>query len=469
MTTTAIILAAGQGTRMKSELPKVMHALCGRPLIYYPIRAAIDAGCEDVVVVVGHGREHVEKFVKATFGDRVRLAVQEKQLGTGDAARAAMSSVPQAAKRALIFYGDVPLIEASDVAPVIACGEGGFGMATCTLEDPHGYGRIVRNEQGAVVGIKEHKDLSTDAECGIREMNPGIFACTVAFLRESLDSLTPNNSQGEYYLTDIIGYAVKKGMRVETTSARAEVADGVNDRAQLAAAEVKLQARIVTRWQKSGVTIRNGVAIEESVTLEPDATIESHVVLRGATKIGRGAVIDVGSVLTNVVVEAGANVKPYTVAVDSHVGARAQVGPFSHLRPESVLGEDVHIGNFVETKKTTLGKGSKANHLAYLGDGAIGSGVNIGAGTIFCNYDGFSKHVTTIEDGAFIGSDSQIVAPVTIGKDSYVATGTTVTKHVPPNALAISRVSQENKADYASRLRVRLKEQKARAQKPKEG
>lgn len=465
MTTTAVILAAGQGTRMKSELPKVMHALCGRPLVYYPIRAAIDGGCEDVVVVVGHGRERVEAYVKATFGDRVRLAIQEKQLGTGDAARAGMSAVPCSATRVVIFYGDVPLLEGTDLAPVIAAAGDGLGMATCELDDPFGYGRILRNAAGEVIGVREQKDLKGDAENAITEMNPGIFSCGAPLLRDALAALTPNNAQGEYYLTDIIGYAVNKGLRVATTDTRGEIADGVNDRAQLVAAEAKLAARIVTRWQKSGVTIRAGVSIEESVVIEPDATIEQNVVLRGKTKVHRGAVIDVGSVLTNVIVERGANVKPYTVATDSRIGPRAQVGPFSHLRPESDLGEDVHVGNFVETKKTRLGKGSKANHLAYLGDGEIGSGVNVGAGTIFCNYDGFAKHTTTIEDGAFIGSDSQLVAPITIGAGAYVATGTTVTKSVPANALAISRVPQVNKADYASRLKSKLKSAKDRASK----
>jgi bifunctional UDP-N-acetylglucosamine pyrophosphorylase/glucosamine-1-phosphate N-acetyltransferase len=256
-----------------------------------------------------------------------------------------------------------------------------------------------------------------------------------------------------------------EGGRVVAVPSRAEVLAGINDRDQLADAEAAMYARIATDHRRAGVTIRSGARIDDGVEVGRDATIESGVVLRGATKIGAGAVVDVGCVLTNVDVGEGAILKPYSVMQDSRVGARAQIGPFSHLRPESDVGEDAHVGNFVETKKTRLGKGAKANHLAYLGDGVIGEAANIGAGTIFCNYDGFQKHTTTIEAGAFIGSDSQIVAPVVIGEGAYVATGTTVTKDVPAGALAISRVRQENKDGYATRLKSRLKAAKEAAKK----
>ena len=254
-------------------------------------------------------------------------------------------------------------------------------------------------------------------------------------------------------------------MRVAGVAARADVMDGVNDRHQLADVEERMQARIVKKWRVSGVTVRAGARIEDGVTIGNDAVIESGAVLRGATVIGKGAVVDVGCVLTHVTVEDGANLKPYTVAQRSSIGKNAQIGPFSHLRPESAIGEDAHVGNFVETKKTVLKKGAKANHLAYLGDGIVGEAANVGAGTIFCNYDGFQKHTTTIEDGAFIGSDSQLVAPVRIGKGAYVATGTTVTRDVPDDALAIGRTKQENKEGYAARLKARLKAQKEAAQK----
>ncbi|MEO6575391.1 MAG: DapH/DapD/GlmU-related protein, partial [Polyangiaceae bacterium] len=257
------------------------------------------------------------------------------------------------------------------------------------------------------------------------------------------------------------------GKTVPSVPSRAEVLAGVNDRDQLGQAEVVMHARIATNLRRSGVTVRAGARIDDGVEVESDAILESGVVLRGTTRVGKGTLIDVGCVLTNVVVGEGAIVKPYSVMSDSTVGARAQIGPFSHLRPESDIGDDAHVGNFVETKKTRLGNGAKANHLAYLGDGIIGANANIGAGTIFCNYDGFQKHTTTIEAGAFIGSDSQIVAPVTIGEGAYVATGTTVTKDVPPGALAISRVKQENKPEYALKLKARLKAAKeASTRKP---
>ena len=249
-------------------------------------------------------------------------------------------------------------------------------------------------------------------------------------------------------------------MRGAVPSASAPVpkcSSGVNDRQQLHEAEATLHARIARKWRVSGVTVREGARIDDGVTIDPDAVIETGVVLRGTTRVAEGAVIDIGAVVTSSLVGPGVLVKPYSVITDSRVAGQAQIGPFAHLRPDSVIGEGAHVGNFVETKKTTLGKGAKANHLAYLGDGIVGEGANVGAGTIFCNYDGYQKHTTTIGAGAFIGSDSQLVAPVTIGAGAYVATGTTVTKDVPPDALAISRTKQENKLGYAARLRARFK------------
>ena len=454
--TTAIILAAGKGTRMKSALPKVMHTLSGRPIVHYPVRAALDAGCTEVVVVVGHGKEHVTAYLAKTFGDRVRTAVQETQNGTGDAARAGLAAVSADAERLLIFYGDVPLLEASDVAAVLAK-DAAFALATCVVADATGYGRILRGDDGRVVEIREHKDLRTDAERAVREINPGIFASSRAFFAEALAGLRPINAQGELYLTDVVAAARAKGIAIETVDSRGEVLVGINDRAQLAEADELLQRRILGKWRREGVTIRAGARIDDSVVLEADATIEANAVLRGATTVAAGAIIDVGAVLSDAIIGAGTHVKPYSVIDRSKVGQRAQVGPFAHVRPESDLGDEVHVGNFVETKKTRMAKGSKANHLAYLGDGIVGERVNVGAGTIFCNYDGFAKHTTTIEEDAFIGSDSQLVAPVTIGRDAYVATGTTVTRDVPQDALAISRVKQENKEGYASKLRARMK------------
>jgi bifunctional UDP-N-acetylglucosamine pyrophosphorylase/glucosamine-1-phosphate N-acetyltransferase len=457
--TSAIILAAGQGTRMKSGIPKVLHAIAGRPLVHYPVAAALDAGCGEVVVVVGHGRAEVAAYLTKAFGGRVKTAIQEQQRGTGDAARAGMTAIGSAAERVLIFYGDVPLLTGEDLAPVAtALGEGpGLALATCTVDDPSGYGRVLRDAKCEVVEIREQRDLRTDSERAVREINPGIYAAGVALIREGLAGLQPNNAQGELYLTDLVAHARGAGERIVAVPSRAEVLAGVNDRHQLADADRAMVERIAKKWRVAGVTVRDGARIESGVHIEQDATIESGVVLRGETRVGRGALVDVGCVLTNVTVGEGAVLKPYTIGTDSAVGPRAQIGPFAHLRPESDIGEDAHVGNFVETKKTRMAKGSKANHLAYLGDGVIGAGANIGAGTIFCNYDGFQKHTTTIEDGAFIGSDSQLVAPVTIGKNAYVGTGTTVTKSVPPDGLALSRVRQENKEGYATILRRRMK------------
>ena len=465
--TTALVLAAGQGTRMKSAVPKVLHLIAGRPLVHYPVQAALDAGCEEVVVVVGHGREQVAAYLAKAFGPRVKTAVQEKQLGTGDAARAGLAAVSESTERIVIFYGDVPLLSGEDVAPVAAKlledARLTLALATCTVDDPTGYGRVLRDGKGEVTEIREHKDLKTTAERAVAEINPGIFAAPIAFIRAALARLVPNNAQGELYLTDIVAFARGANEPICAVPSRAEVLGGVNDRQQLIEAEREMYARIAKRWRVAGVTVRDGARIDASVTVGQDAVIESGVCLRGATTIGRGAVIDVGCVLTNVTVGEDVLLRPYSVASDSSIGARAQIGPFSHLRPESDIGEEAHVGNFVETKKTRMDRGAKANHLAYLGDGVIGAAANVGAGTIFCNYDGFSKHTTTIEAGAFIGSDSQLVAPVTVGEGAYVATGTTVTKNVPAGALAISRVRQENKEGYATKLKARLKAAKEAA------
>jgi bifunctional UDP-N-acetylglucosamine pyrophosphorylase/glucosamine-1-phosphate N-acetyltransferase len=460
-TTTAIVLAAGQGTRMKSALPKVMHAVSGLPILHYGVQAALDAGCDEVVVVVGHGRQSVEDYLARTFpGDRVRTALQEQQRGTGDAARVGLAAVKRPSASILVMNGDVPLVRGDDLKrvlePLDQAKAPTLAFAVCVVDDPTGYGRVVRKD-GKVVFIREHRDLRDEAERAVREINAGIYAANVALLREALATLTPNNAQGELYLTDVVAFASNAGELIVTVELGADVLAGVNDREQLEQVDRAMQARIVRQWRTAGATVREGARIETPVVLEADVTVEGGAVLRGRTHVRRGASVDVGCVLTNVDVGEGATVRPYSVATEARIGARAHVGPFAHLRPESDLGEEAHVGNFVETKKTRMGKGAKANHLAYLGDGVIGAGANVGAGTIFCNYDGFRKHTTTIGAGAFIGSDSQIVAPVTIGENAYVATGTTVTRDVPAEALAIGRTKQENKEGYASRLRARLK------------
>lgn len=464
----AVVLAAGKGTRMKSARPKVLHAIAGRPMIHYPVRAALEAGADHVVVVVGHGREEVEAYLRGAFGDRVEIAVQAEQRGTGHAVLMALPALLARAARApaeharvLVLAGDTPLLsaaevrvlfEASDEAPTAP-----LAMLTARLDDASGYGRVLRDEAGRVCGVREQVDCSPEQR-QLREWNPAVYAIRLDFLEKHLPTLKPNNAQGELYLTDLVARAAAEGGVLDRAVDAASV-EGINDRAQLAALDRRMLLAIARRHQLAGVTVRepSSVEIHDGVEIAADATIERGVVLRGKTKIGEGATLDVGCVLTDVIVDEGANVKPYSIATESRVGKRAQVGPFTHLRPASDLGEESHVGNFVELKKTRLGKKSKANHLAYLGDGEVGEGVNVGAGTIFCNYDGFNKHVTVLEDGVFIGSDSQLVAPVRIGKDAYVGTGTTVVRDVPAGALAIGRARQENKEGYAEKIRGMLR------------
>ncbi|HHH28697.1 MAG TPA: UDP-N-acetylglucosamine diphosphorylase/glucosamine-1-phosphate N-acetyltransferase [Polyangiaceae bacterium] len=460
----AVVLAAGQGTRMKSELPKVLHAIAGRPMVSWPVSAALDAGASRVVVILGYGRDLVEAELAKEFGDRVQIAVQEEQRGTGHAVQCALPSLDGYEGSVVMLYGDVPLIESEAVATLVrARGDAPLSLLTCRAEDPTGYGRILRDGD-RVVGIREHRDCS-DAERAIDEINPGLYAADAAFLRAALADLDDGNAQGELYLTDIVTAAAQAG-GVCSAAWPITSLQGVNDRAQLAEAAAVMRRRIATWHARAGVSIRDlgRVDIDATVTIGLDAVIEPGVTLRGDTHIGDRARVDVGCVLTDVTVEDDATIKPYSVASQSHVGVAAQVGPFTHLRPGSHLGIESRVGNFVEMKKTTLGRGAKAGHLAYLGDGTIEAGVNIGAGTIFCNYDGFQKHQTVLEEGCFIGSDSQLVAPIRVGKGAYVATGTTVTKDVPDNALAVGRTKQQNKEGYASRLRTRL-ERKARAAK----
>lgn len=442
---------------MKSALPKVLHEICGRPMVDYVVDAALEAGCHDVVVVVGYGRDELAAHLRNTYGDRVRTAVQETQRGTGDAVGSALPLIEGKSEHVLILCGDTPLVDAAELSRLraVCAGTVPLAMLTAKAQDPTGYGRILRDDSGRITRVREHRDANED-ELLIHEVNVGIYVAEINFLRQAISKLQPNNAQGELYLTDIVAQAsdIDEVGFVRTESTAALV--GVNDRAQLSAAEEVMYMRIADKARRNGATIRASARIDAKVVIESDAIIEHNVVLRGKTHIGSNARIDVGCVLTDVDVAAGAIVKPYSVCTSSSIGEKAQIGPFSHVRPESQIEADAHIGNFVETKKTRVRRGAKANHLAYLGDGDIGEGANVGAGTIFCNYDGFKKHKTEIGAGAFIGSDSQIIAPVRIGVGAYVATGTTITKDVPDDALAISRVKQENKDGYASRLKTRL-------------
>jgi bifunctional UDP-N-acetylglucosamine pyrophosphorylase / glucosamine-1-phosphate N-acetyltransferase len=461
MTTTtprlsAIVLAAGKGTRMKSQLPKVLHPLCGRPLLEYPVAAAFEAGAEQVVVVTS-GQPEITAALEARYGkERIAVVVQDPPRGTGDAVRVGLTAVKHA--RTLILYGDTPLLRAQDLSGLLAALEQPgheLALLTALLDAPFGYGRVLRDASGQVREVREQRDLQTEAERDVREVNAGMYAAATETLRAAVAELQPNNAQGEYYLTDVVAsIAVRAHVTAVPGDSAALV--GVNDRADLARAEELLFARNREQHRLAGVTIHGDARIDSGVEIGQDAELAAGVSVRGRSKIGAGTRVDVGSVLVDAEVGEHANIKPYCVIMQSSVGDRAELGPFAHLRPESVIEAEAHIGNFVETKKTRVRRGAKANHLAYLGDADVGERANIGAGTIICNYDGFVKRQTIIGQGAFIGSDSQLIAPVRIGDNAYVGTGTTVTEDVPDDALAIGRTRQQNKLGYAAKLRERL-------------
>jgi bifunctional UDP-N-acetylglucosamine pyrophosphorylase/glucosamine-1-phosphate N-acetyltransferase len=456
----AVILAAGKGTRMKSATAKVLHQLSGKPLAWFAVRAALDAGAAPVVVVVGHQAAEVEASLRAAWpGAPLRFALQAEQKGTAHAVLAAKPALRGVRGPVAILSGDVPLLSAATLRRVVAArgrSRAPLALATMALAEPRGYGRVLRDGRGRPVRIVEEKDAS-DAERGIQEVNAGLYCADAAFLWRALARVGSKNAQGEFYLTELVALAARRAPAVAIEVEPLE-ASGVNDREELARAGQVLQRRRASQLMKAGVTLEtpDRFLCDEGVEVGADTLIEPDVRLRGATRIGPGCRIGQGSVLADAVLAAGVTVLPYTVITGpATVGAGAILGPFSRLRPGAELAEGVHIGNFVEVKKSRLGKGSKANHLAYLGDAVIGAGVNVGAGTITCNYDGEKKHETRIGDGAFIGSDSILVAPVEIGAGAYVAAGSTITQAVPPGALALGRAQQVNKEGWVARQKAK--------------
>ncbi len=442
---------------MKSELAKVLHPMLGRPMAWYPITRAFEAGCQQVVSVIGHQGDQVKaSLAKAFEGQALSFAVQDQQRGTGHAVACARQSLTGFTGAVVILCGDVPLLTAETLTKLITAfrsSKGPLAMVTCRPPNPAGYGRIVRGAGNKVEGIVEHKD-ATEAQRQIGEINSGIMVADARFLWGALETLTPANAQGELYLTDIVAKAAQQG-EVAVVEADAREVEGVNDLAELAERAELLRARINRRHLLAGVTLQHPAStfIDEGVEIGPDTVIGPGVTISGDCEIGSRVTIGQGSVLTHSTVGDGTTVKPYSVLEDAVVGPLCHVGPFARLRPETVLDEGVHVGNFVETKKTRLKKGSKANHLAYLGDAEIGSGCNIGAGTITCNYDGVNKHKTVLGDGVFVGSDTQLVAPVKVGDGAFIAAGSTITENVPSNALGMSRVPQTNKEGWAERRR----------------
>ena len=453
-----VILAAGKGTRMKSSRPKVLHPLAGRPVIEHVLRAVDALRADSTVVVIGHGADDVRTALAPRTS--LQFAVQSPQLGTGHALLQAESALAGKTGTVLLVYADVPLLQVSTLSRLIEhhrATKAAATVLTTELTEPYGYGRIVRDDAGRIARIVEERDAS-GAEREIKEINSGIYCFDAAPLFGALKRLAADNAQGEYYLTDLVA-AYRKDRRVVETLQLDSAAElrGVNSRVDLSELGAVLRARKNQDVMIGGVTLEDAAStyIDADVTIGPDTVIGPGVILQGSTSIGERCEIQAGSRISNSTVGDGVVILDHSIVVDSRVDAGARIGPFSHLRPGSVVSTGAHVGNFVELKKTTLGPKSKANHLAYLGDATIGERVNIGAGTITCNYDGVHKHPTVIEDGVFIGSDSQLIAPVRIGANAYVAAGSSITKDVPADALGVARAHQENKPGWAARRRAR--------------
>ena len=441
----AVVLCAGKGTRMKSSTAKVLHPVLGQPLAAWPVGRALALGCNPVVAVVGHQGDQVRAALEARFpGQALRFATQGEQRGTADAVRAALGALDGVSGPVLVLYGDTPLLRGATLEELVDTyrrNDAPLALVSTKVHDPAGYGRVLRVGE-RLTGIVEEKDCTADQR-SIREINAGVYVIDAGFLRERLTALRPANAQGEYYLTDLVALAAQKG-DVGSVSAEFEDTAGVNDRADLAACGRVLQGRINLEHMRAGVTIQDpaSVTIEPSVTIGVDTTIEPNVSLRGKTRIGSGVTLGQGSVLVSTEVGDGTTVLPYSVAADSIIGPRCLVGPFARMRPGTELAEAVELGNFAETKKSRLGPGTKAHHHCYLGDTVIGAKVNVGAGTITCNYDGFAKHQTEIGDGAFIGSGTMLVAPVKVGAKATIGAGSTITRDAPPDRLTLERGKQ---------------------------
>jgi bifunctional UDP-N-acetylglucosamine pyrophosphorylase/glucosamine-1-phosphate N-acetyltransferase len=460
--TAVVILAAGAGTRMRSKTPKVLHPIGGRTLLGHAIVAAAGLAPSHLVVVVGHDRERVAAAadeVAAELGVTVALAVQEQQRGTGDAVQAGLSALPDDfAGTVVVTAADVPLLDTATLSALITehTGDGGAAVTvlTSTADDPTGYGRILRTNDGQVTAIVEQKDASAEQRA-ITEVNSGVYAFDHAHLAAALTELRPNNSQGELYLTDVIGIARRAGLPVRgSLVSDAVLVAGCNDRVQLSALGRELNRRIVREHQLAGVTVvdPDTTWIEVGVRIAADVTVEPGTQLRGGTVIEEDATIGPDSTLTDTVVRAGASVIR-THADGADIGAGATVGPFSYLRPGTVLGADGKLGAFVETKNALIGAGSKVPHLTYVGDAEVGEGTNIGCSSVFVNYDGEHKNRTVVGDHVRIGSDTMLIAPVRVGDGAYTGAGTVIKRDVPPGALAVSAAEQRNIEDWVLRRR----------------
>ncbi|MFP5109969.1 bifunctional UDP-N-acetylglucosamine diphosphorylase/glucosamine-1-phosphate N-acetyltransferase GlmU [Neobacillus sp. C211] len=451
----AVILAAGQGTRMKSKLYKVLHPVCGKPMVQHVVDQVMKLNIQEVVTIIGHGAE----MVQAQLGDSSRYALQDQQLGTAHAVSQAQSLLEGKAGVTIVVCGDTPLIKAETMESLFKHHEELAAKATiltARIEDPTGYGRIIRNKKGLVEKIVEHKDASEE-ERKINEINTGTYCFDNLALFEALKNVSNENVQGEYYLPDVIEILKNQG-EVVTAFQTDEFEEtlGVNDRVALAEAERIMRGRTNAAHMRNGVTIIDpaNTYIETEVEIGQDTVIYPGTMIKGKTVIGAECQIGPNSEIVSCEIGAETVIRQ-SVAHNSSIGAQVNIGPFAHIRPESAIQDEVKIGNFVEIKKALFGKGSKASHLSYIGDAEVGANVNIGCGSITVNYDGKNKFLTKIEDGVFIGCNSNLVAPVTIKKGAYVAAGSTITKDVPSEALSIARAKQVNKENYVQKLNLK--------------
>jgi bifunctional UDP-N-acetylglucosamine pyrophosphorylase/glucosamine-1-phosphate N-acetyltransferase len=448
-----VILAAGQGKRMHSNLPKVLHPVAGKALALHVVDTARELGAEKLVVVYGHGGEVVRSTLDSAD---IFWAKQEPQLGTGHAVAQALPEI-SGTGQTLVLYGDVPLTKASTLKRLLQAGRDGLSILTVQLANPAGYGRIVRDTAGNVQRIVEEKDATAE-EKAIREVNTGIMAIPSARLGEWLGNLSNNNAQGEYYLTDIVALAVAEGVPVRTAHPDGEwEVLGVNSKVQLAELERVHQRNVADAMLVGGVRLADPdrIDVRGEVSYGRDVSIDVGCVFEGKVELGDAVEVGPYCVLKNVKVGAGSRIAAFCHFEDAVIGPDGVLGPYARLRPGTELGAEVHIGNFVEIKNSKIAAQSKANHLAYIGDAEIGQRVNVGAGTITCNYDGANKHKTIIEDDVFIGSDTQLVAPVTVGRGATLGAGTTLTKNAPPDALTVSRAKQMTLAGWERPKKVK--------------
>jgi bifunctional UDP-N-acetylglucosamine pyrophosphorylase / glucosamine-1-phosphate N-acetyltransferase len=456
----AVILAAGKGTRMRSQWPKVVHPVCGRAMVQHVAATALEAGADPVLAVVGHGAAHVVHILETAFpGKPIAPVMQGRQLGTGHAVLACAPHLKDHQGPVVILSGDVPLVTPALVRGMLAAhrkGGGGLTVLTVELADPTGYGRVLRDSAGRPLRIVEQKDANA-RERAVREINTGIYVADAPLLWSTLPRVSRGNSQGEYYLTDVVALALKDGAPVHLFRWHdPEEVLGVNSRADLARVSGILRRRIAEELMDGGVTLVDPerTYIHAGVTIGADTVVHPGVSLQGKTTIGSGCALHPNSRIVDSHLGDGVTVKDGCLITEARLEGENSVGPNAHLRPGAHLMRGARVGNFVEVKAAVIGEGSKVNHLSYVGDATVGKHVNIGAGTITCNYDGFAKHRTVIGDGAFIGSDTQLVAPVTVGAGAVIGAGSTITGDVPDGALAVSRVAQQNVAGWVARWKA---------------